>query len=798
MKKLALLLMTAILAMAMSATPVQGKKLNPLPKPMMKEVVGKNQHKFILPRTQRASQAAPAQAQAVVTPPSGITVESYRLAGYVFDGSGWELVSRPLKVAFDGTDIYLQGFSIYLPEAWIKGTLDEDAETVTFAMQYFGNYEGYDLYFYPVTPIGQNQAEVIDAVFNYNPALGTFVLSQDQVCYIVENVGNEELAVAYQYDSHLSIVPDDDTVEAPEGLETQEYVLSGYYMGLNMDGTWYEGDPLLSSAKVGFDGDDIYVQGLCSYLPMAWVKGHRDGDNYVFDNGQCFGIFIFEGDAYPLYFMGCQPQTNDPAQLVLTLDSETGQMVAQQWYAVNASAEEMAWYDLLGSVKLTPLADEPAQPADPELVYYEYMPDDGFGYVMLNIHATDVDGNPLITSKLGYQLFCDYGNGPEPYIFSADIYGFDEDMTTIPFNFGDEINFLAYGQLAVVYNIGDDLQRIGVRTVYTGGGEENYSGIGWYDVEGNSPVTPPEDLETATYTLTAQDLQFGADWAEDYTAEVQVGFDGSDVYIQGLSKWVPEAWVKGTMLRDGVTVNFPEHYMGAFNAWDIDMDIVFNGATFQYDPDTDTFTSPEGYTSTSTYELEGETYDEPADVFGDVVITRANDVPATPAAPQILAFELNEGYGYELDLYIPLEDVDGNPIFASQLYYEIYKKVDGEESPVTLEADRYDYATEDLTIIPYLYTDYWEVMQGGEAVYVHADGIEDWEAIGVKSIYTGGGETHESTITWLDLKQSAITTVHATDAQATQYYDLMGRRVDKARLTPGIYVTRTGQKILVK
>ena len=184
-------------------------------------------------------------------------------------------------------------------------------------------------------------------------------------------------------------------------------------------------------------------------------------------------------------------------------------------------------------------------------------------------------------------------------------------------------------------------------------------------------------------------------------------------------------------------------------------------------------------------------------MFRDVVITHANDVPATPAAPQILNFSLNGSYGYLLELNIPLEDVDGNPIFASQLSYEIYKKVGGVESPVTLEAQYYEYATEDMTIIPYLYTDYWEVMQGGESVYVHAPGIEDWDAIGVKSIYTGGGETHESPITWYDLT-TGINTITASDEQPTEYYDLMGRRVDASKLTRGIYITNTGRKVMVK
>lgn len=792
MKKITLLLMAVIMAMTMSAQQVQGKKLVPLPQPTEKDVLSPKQHTFIVPKIHHATKAAD-KADGVVTPPSDLQVENYRLMGYIFDGNGWEQVSRLIKLGIDGSDVYLKGFSVYLPEAWIKGTISSDGSTVTFPMQYYGNYSGYDLYFYPVDGA---TAQVIDAVFNYNAEAGTLVLSQDQVCYILENVGNEGMQIVYQYDSSLSIVPDGDTVQAPEDLETQEYALTGCYMGLTGDNKWYEGDPLVGTAKVGFDGDDIYVQGLCTYLPLAWVKGHRDGNNYVFDNGQYFGIFIYEGEAYPLYFMGCQARTLEATPLVMTLNETTGELTTQQWYSISASGEDVDWYDMLANVKLTPIADEPATPASPEVLYYEYSPDDGFGYVMLEIPTTDADGNPLLTGKLGYQLFCDYGGDAQPYIFSADIYGFDEDMVTIPYTFGDDINFLDKGQLVVVYNMNSGLRRIGARSVYAGGGEENFSQIGWYDVEGNSPITPPEDLETAIYTMTAQDLQFGEDYPEDYTAEVKVGFYGSDVYIQGISKWIPEAWIKGTVTRDNM-VEFPQHFLGNFSAWDIDMEIVFNGATFAYDPETDTFTSPEGFTSTSTYELEGETYSEDADVFRDVVITRASDAPATPAAPQILDFSLNGSYGYLLELYIPLEDVEGNPIFASKLSYEIFKMIDGVESPVTLEAQYYEYATEDMTIIPYLYTDYWEVMQGGESVYVHAPGIEDWEAIGVKSIYTGGGETHESPITWYNLT-TGINTITASDEQPTEYYDLMGRRVDASRLTRGIYITNTGRKVMVK
>ena len=489
MKKIVLLFLTAFLSMAVSAQPVQNIKL-PVPDQ------GKERHAITVPRadfTPRLNAGVPQLAEEVVTPPADLETKGYRMNAYIFDGSSWEIVDRTLQIGIDGYDVYLQGFSVYLPEAWIKGTLNDEMTQVTFPSQYFVNLYGNDLYFYPVTP---TEAEYvpIDAVFNFDERADIFILDQDQVCYILENAYADQLGWYYMYDSEMTITSDAGTVIVPEGLETVPYMITGVYMGYYEDiGQWFEGEPLMGSAQVGFDGDDIYVQGLCSYLPKAWVKGHREGDSYVFDNGQYFGPLVWLGDIYPLYLMGCTPETVDADPLTLTLDPETGIFVAQQWYGICADDVEVNWYDLLGNVMLTPIVDEPAVPADPTVLYYEYYDDEELGFLVLDIPVVDVDGKPLLTDLLGYQIFCDYGYGPEPYIFWADIYGFDEDETVIPYNFNDDMNILMGGQLVVVYFIGSDIKRIGVQSVYEGGGETNYSEIDWYDLNMTGVTTIAAD-----------------------------------------------------------------------------------------------------------------------------------------------------------------------------------------------------------------------------------------------------------------------------------------------------------------
>ena len=186
-------------------------------------------------------------------------------------------------------------------------------------------------------------------------------------------------------------------------------------------------------------------------------------------------------------------------------------------------------HDLLGSVKLTPVLDEPAVPADPSVLYYEYYDDEDLGFLVLDIPVVDVEGKPLLTDRLGYRLFCDYGEGPEPYTFWADIYGFEQDETIIPYSFNDDMNILMGGQLVVVYFIGQDIQRIGVQSVYFGGDEMNESEIGWYDltVTGISTIAADDNRAVEYYDLMGRRVD-----AAKLTRGIYVTSDGRKILVK--------------------------------------------------------------------------------------------------------------------------------------------------------------------------------------------------------------------------------------------------------------------------
>lgn len=67
-----------------------------------------------------------------------------------------------------------------------------------------------------------------------------------------------------------------------------------------------------------------------------------------------------------------------------------------------------------------------------------------------------------------------------------------------------------------------------------------------------NPIVPPTTLTTTTMTLNVTSL----DWGYSNDNDVQVGYDGSDVYIMGLAVDFPFSWMKGKL--EGNDIVFPQ------------------------------------------------------------------------------------------------------------------------------------------------------------------------------------------------------------------------------------------------
>jgi hypothetical protein len=319
------------------------------------------------------------------------------------------------------------------------------------------------------------------------------------------------------------------------------------------------------------------------------------------------------------------------------------------------------------------------------------------------------------------------------------------------------------------------------------------------------PVEAPEGLETSSYLFTAQALENGYDDFEDYSAQLQVGFDGQDVYFQGFSTDFPNLWVKCTLSEDGKTVTIPANqYMGQYSGW-FTYNYYFTAVdpeTYEltdvvpnYDAETNTFSTDQmlalnGNKRALDYYL----------LYTDVNITKLIEVAATPADPEILDF-VGTGSYPKVKFDIPAVDIEGNPLITAKLFYTIWVEKNGQEEKLTITAEEYRDVTEDMVEIPYNYDDSWDIYAGGEIFYLNQrmEEIQSWTKIGVQSIYTAAGETNKSNVVWMDLTQYWETTGIAevkNDGKKAVIFNMQGQKLNSVP-AKGLYIMNN-RKYVVK
>lgn len=503
---------------------------------------------------------------------------------------------------------------------------------------------------------------------------------------------NQKPIALYKKGGEKTEVVKPELVVLPEGLVTEDYALDvrGYVAGQE---DW-EDEKIYQTVQVGFDGTDVYIQGLSYWVPEAYVKGTLQDGQIVVPNCQYMG----EDDyGYKNYFMSYVWSEEDvnyvPSDYALFYyDVETRSIVMDEeyMYAETDDPTSDILYDYWYSVTLTP-----GEAVEPE--------------------AVEVPENLVVTE----------------YKMSA---------------------------MSVGSSSEDD------------GNGDNY--------------------------IIVKDA---------YSTHVMVGFDGNDVYIQGLSEWLPEAWVKGTLSGDGKTVTIPSgQYLGKYEMELFGVsDYLFISAAnleteeyedivFTYDTDAKTF-------STAQDVLVLNDVDGTYEWYNDITLTPVVEMAATPATPSVVLITTGGEYGASVQFEIPTVDVNGNEMLTSKLSYVIYVEKDGQAQKLTLEAGVYEELAEDMTEIPYTFTDEWDIYAGGYMIYLNqgADEISSWTKIGVQSIYTGGGERHESEIGWYEIEDEVYEDgiVGVKSQNSNVIYDMQGRRVSKP--THGLYIIN-GKKVLVK
>lgn len=286
----------------------------------------------------------------VVTLPEGLTTTTYVMTATDYgDGD----VRRDVKVAFDGNVVYMQGLSEEVPTAWVRATIsgrEATFDTPQTLGTFTYNNRSYTQY---LTGADTSTGDVSDLIMIYDPASKSFnTYSNNWI--LLSNVYTE---VGYYYQhlyNSVSLIPaseagEDPNVTPPATLSTADYQLIGY-----MDGTGIFTD---YNVKVGFDGDDVYVQGIYPALPTAWIKGTIDGDKVRFVTPQYVGSYH---GLYQMYVEGIDPLTSMRVPLVMNYDAsrKTFATTPDCYFLVQCGEEELMPMMLLENVTMEPAKAE--------------------------------------------------------------------------------------------------------------------------------------------------------------------------------------------------------------------------------------------------------------------------------------------------------------------------------------------------------------------------------------------------------------------------------------------------------
>ena len=402
------------------------------------------------------------------------------------------------KMVFDGNDVYIRNI---VPTSntttWVKGSLSDDGREINIPVgQAVDVQKGIQLLVYPLvqapTPSGGTTLVVDDTIDNI-----TFTIDKDGVVsdwydaedvaigvvwgYNVQWTGNACWGMTYEPTTIEGCKLPDDIFDITKDYSAAYKDIAGYTVGHILE--------------VGFKDNDVYIHGLISGDANDWLHGTVSGDKIIVEKDQFLGFyndlnFLFgvpcyiesfdfgEGEIYE-YLV----QTDEDLEFDYDAQSKTfstdGHLAISPTRSDNFFQCETA-FQLL---KFAPWAGEVAAvPADPDFFeFYDYSEADGLGLINGNFPAKDVDGNFILPEKLYYRMYVD---DDQLYTFTPDVYEtLETEMTEIPVSYGDGVYIDAGGYFVFFIK---DYERIGIQSVYKGGGETRCSNIVYSD----GSVTP--------------------------------------------------------------------------------------------------------------------------------------------------------------------------------------------------------------------------------------------------------------------------------------------------------------------
>ena len=225
----------------------------------------------------------------LVTLPQGVVSKGYTMQTVrivnMTDREQTTYEKKNVQVAFDGQDVYVSGFSSSFPESFVKGTLTDAGTCLFESGQYVGEDKTGEKYIVGILDTGDKANQLTDFECTYDPEMRILTIPEDAKFAIAESDAPSHTQVS-NIMKNVTVMPgsfkEPSVVTPPEGLTTEQWYVTGSDDKDNC---------LNYGMTIGFDGEDVYLQGLFKELPLTWVHGHQEGGVITIEKGQFVGYY---------------------------------------------------------------------------------------------------------------------------------------------------------------------------------------------------------------------------------------------------------------------------------------------------------------------------------------------------------------------------------------------------------------------------------------------------------------------------------------------------------------------------
>ncbi|MBR1545454.1 MAG: hypothetical protein IJ633_01475 [Prevotella sp.] len=307
-----------------------------------------------------------ADAHGIITKPGDGVQKVYTRTGqgYKYASGSSTLVEQSGEAQIveceDGTIYFKDIVSTYASGAWVKGT--KSGNTITVPTKQPVSYNSdYNATLSVRWGTGDGTANVTAAddiaenfTFIVDETAGTISLQNTTATQFMAVLwdddnsysGNGVFETVYTY-AHDYVAPTIVTVTPPAGLTTA---------------TWYtQGDtyssstltPFRGEVTVGFDGSDVYLKGIFSNFPEAWMKGTIEGSTVTFKDLQVQGT----SGTYTIYGVGTDG--SNLQDFTMTYDAEAGKLTSVNYLLANAAEDRVFYMTFIYDITIT--KDAPAE-----------------------------------------------------------------------------------------------------------------------------------------------------------------------------------------------------------------------------------------------------------------------------------------------------------------------------------------------------------------------------------------------------------------------------------------------------